>query len=57
MTIADLIQGLPIDLVCGAGSTVIGEIVEDSRLAAPGCLFAARPGGRVNLAGPTPGTM
>ncbi|MHC4970397.1 MAG: Mur ligase domain-containing protein, partial [Planctomycetota bacterium] len=44
MIIAELIEGLPIDLVRGSAATVIDQIVEDSRCAAPGCLFAARAG-------------
>jgi UDP-N-acetylmuramoyl-L-alanyl-D-glutamate--2,6-diaminopimelate ligase len=44
MIISELIEGLPIELVCGSASTVINNIVEDSRCAAPGCLFAARAG-------------
>ena len=45
MTIAELIDGLPIELVHGSDATVIHRIVEDSRRATRGCLFAARPGG------------
>ena len=44
MIIAELIEGLPIELVRGSVATVIEAIVEDSRCAAPGCLFAARAG-------------
>ncbi|MHC4219206.1 MAG: Mur ligase family protein, partial [Planctomycetota bacterium] len=44
MKIAELIEGLPIELVRGSAATVIGEIVEDSRRTGPGCLFAARAG-------------
>ena len=44
MIITELIEGLPIELVRGPASTVIRDIVEDSRCAAPGCLFAARAG-------------
>jgi UDP-N-acetylmuramoyl-L-alanyl-D-glutamate--2,6-diaminopimelate ligase len=53
MIITELIEGLPIKLVRGPAATVIGDIVEDSRCAAPGCLFAARAGlttdGRVHI--------
>ncbi len=48
MTIAELIAGLSIELVRGSGSTVIREIVEDSRCAGPGCLFVARAGAKVD---------
>jgi UDP-N-acetylmuramoyl-L-alanyl-D-glutamate--2,6-diaminopimelate ligase len=39
-----LIEQLPIDLVRGSPTQAIKEIVEDSRLASPGCLFVARTG-------------
>jgi UDP-N-acetylmuramyl-tripeptide synthetase len=48
MTIAELIKGLPIDLRAGPAATRIESIVEDSRRAGPGCLFAARPGSRAD---------
>lgn len=44
MNIATLIDGLPLKLVCGSEQTEISSIVEDSRLAEPGCLFIARQG-------------
>ncbi len=48
MTIAELIHGLPITLVRGSDSTIISDIVEDSRRATKGCLFVARGGERLN---------
>ncbi len=48
MTIAELIQGLPIEVLGGSAATRIDAIVEDSREARPGCLFAARPGSRAD---------
>jgi UDP-N-acetylmuramoyl-L-alanyl-D-glutamate--2,6-diaminopimelate ligase len=48
MRIAELIHGLPIELVCGSASMPIGDLVEDSRSATPGCLFAARAGRRID---------
>ncbi len=44
MRIAELIQGLSIELVRGSPQTKVCEIVEDSRVASAGCLFVARPG-------------
>ncbi len=44
MKLAELIEGLSIELVQGSASTGINGIVEDSRRASSGCLFAARPG-------------
>lgn len=44
MNIATLIDGLPMELVCGSLQTEISCIAEDSRLAEPGCLFIARQG-------------
>jgi UDP-N-acetylmuramoyl-L-alanyl-D-glutamate--2,6-diaminopimelate ligase len=44
MQISELIEGLPIQVVRGSATAVVGGIVEDSRRAAPGCLFAARAG-------------
>jgi UDP-N-acetylmuramoyl-L-alanyl-D-glutamate--2,6-diaminopimelate ligase len=44
MTIAELVEGLAIKLASGSASTIITDIVEDSRRATPGCLFAARAG-------------
>lgn len=47
-TLSDLLHGLPITLEHGSGHTNITEIVEDSRLATPGCLFIARTGTKSN---------
>ena len=44
MNITTLIDGLPLELVCGSLQTEISCIVDDSRLAEPGCLFIARQG-------------
>ena len=44
MRIAELIQGLSIELVLGSPQTEVCEIVEDSRVASAGCLFVARAG-------------
>ncbi len=44
MTIAELIQTLPINLSHGSAETVISDIVEDSRRAGLGCMFVARDG-------------
>ena len=44
MRIAELIQGLSIELVRGSPQTEVCEIVEDSRVASAGCLFVARAG-------------
>ena len=44
MKLAELIEGLSIELVQGSASTGITGIVEDSRRATAGCLFAARSG-------------
>jgi len=44
MTINELIKNLPVKLVRGEAKSAITELVEDSRLATPGCLFIARPG-------------
>jgi UDP-N-acetylmuramoyl-L-alanyl-D-glutamate--2,6-diaminopimelate ligase len=46
MKIAELIGGSPVSLARAAGKEAsdISAIVEDSRLATPGCLFIARPG-------------
>ncbi len=44
MKLAELIEGMSIELVQGSASTRITGIVEDSRRANAGCLFAARPG-------------
>jgi len=44
MNIATLIDGMPLKLVCGSLQTEISSIVEDSRLAEPGCVFIARQG-------------
>jgi UDP-N-acetylmuramoyl-L-alanyl-D-glutamate--2,6-diaminopimelate ligase len=53
--IAELIEGLPIELVRGSAARAIKGIVEDSRCATPGCLFAARAGlstdGRAHVGG------
>ncbi len=43
-TLASLIDGLPIELVRGSPSTIIGDLVEDSRRAGPASLFIARAG-------------
>ncbi len=48
MTIADLIDGLPIELLRGSPAAPITDVVEDSRRARPGCLFAARLGSRLD---------
>ena len=44
MNIDTLIDGLPMELVSGSLQTEISCIVDDSRLAEPGCLFIARQG-------------
>lgn len=44
MKIAQLIEGLPVQLAHGSPAADITEIVEDSRQAVRGCLFVARPG-------------
>ncbi|MEE9128492.1 MAG: UDP-N-acetylmuramoyl-L-alanyl-D-glutamate--2,6-diaminopimelate ligase [Phycisphaerales bacterium] len=44
MRIAELIQGLPIELVRGSPQTEVWELVEDSRVVSAGCLFVARAG-------------
>src|SRR5262245_50187239 len=44
LPLGELIRGLGISLVRGDGETRVCDIVEDSRLATPGCLFVARPG-------------
>jgi UDP-N-acetylmuramoyl-L-alanyl-D-glutamate--2,6-diaminopimelate ligase len=46
MRIAELIKGLPIEVVRGPDSTDINGIAEDSRRCGPGCLFVARGGTR-----------
>ncbi len=44
MKLAELIEGLSIELIQGSASVEITGIEEDSRRATPGCLFAARTG-------------
>ena len=44
MKLAELIDGLSIELIQGSVSAQITGIVEDSRHATPGCLFTARAG-------------
>jgi UDP-N-acetylmuramoyl-L-alanyl-D-glutamate--2,6-diaminopimelate ligase len=44
MLISQLIQDLPINVVCGQSDLDVTDVCEDSRLAIPGCLFIARPG-------------
>jgi len=44
MKLAELIEGLSIELIQGSASVEITGIQEDSRRATPGCLFAARTG-------------
>lgn len=44
MKIAELIDGLPVQLARGAQASEIAEVVEDSRQVVPGCLFIARGG-------------
>ena len=48
MKIAKLIKNLPVELKGGSPQQDVDAIVEDSRIAAPGCLFVARPGVRVD---------
>ncbi len=48
MRIAELIQGLSIELVGGSPQTEVCAIVEDSRVASSGCLFVAREGLRTD---------
>ena len=48
MKLAELIEGLSIELIQGSASVEITGIEEDSRRATPGCLFAARPGSEAN---------
>ncbi len=48
MKIAELIHDLPVTLKRGSPQQDVDAIVEDSRVAAPGCLFVARPGVRVD---------
>src|SRR5688572_11122948 len=48
MKIQELIAGLPIELARGAGAQVIADVVEDSRVVTPGCLFIARAGAKAN---------
>ena len=47
MKIAELIHDLRVELKRGSPQQDVDAIVEDSRVAAPGCLFVARPGVRV----------
>src|SRR5262245_59838652 len=47
-TLAELIEGLPIEIAQGSAATTIGAIIEDSRQAGPGCLFIARGGAKVD---------
>ncbi len=44
MKLAELIEGLSIELIQGSAAAVITGIEEDSRRVTPGCLFAARTG-------------
>ena len=44
MKIGELIEGLPVELLCGDANADVSEIVFDSRKAGPGALFAALPG-------------
>lgn len=44
MRIKDLTEGLPVRPARGSGDLDVAVIVEDSRMASPGCLFIARPG-------------
>ena len=48
MKLAELIDGLSIDLIQGSASAQITGIQEDSRRVTPGCLFAARTGSESN---------
>ncbi len=48
MTLAELIEGLSIELIQGSATAEITGVVEDSRCATPGCLFVARVGAQSN---------
>jgi UDP-N-acetylmuramoyl-L-alanyl-D-glutamate--2,6-diaminopimelate ligase len=48
MKIQELIAGLPIELARGDCAQVVADVVEDSRLVTPGCLFIARAGAKAD---------
>src|SRR5687768_10162961 len=49
MTLQELIQGLSIDVQAGAAlDTEVTDLTDDSRRAAPGCLFIARAGAKAD---------